>query len=130
MDNKLSIEDFEKEFVLAFQEANKLVLDIRELSKNEVEEITKLCNKKYRTYEWNYGETPTFSKGIVDESNETVAILEIEQGIIQHVKKVKDNFLLNFDFLKNNRFDVDTIRVLLKAHDQFDTVSWLEKIFG
>ncbi|MDZ4195833.1 MAG: hypothetical protein U1C51_01135, partial [Candidatus Izemoplasmatales bacterium] len=126
---KMTMEEFEKVFLDAFQMANQLVLEERKLTAIEFDSISSLADSKYRSFEWNYGETPPFSKHIFDEMNQLIAIMDIHQATIEHVTMTSPNSSLNLQFLENQRFEIETIKRLLVEFGIEDPSKWLERIF-
>ena len=61
-------------------------------------EIHKLADSKYRTWEWNYGETPPFSysKKIIIRNKETIIDVEVIDGVISSIATADD---IHFDYL-------------------------------
>lgn len=111
---KLSMDQFEKAFLEAFQIANQLVLEVHEFTPTQMDCITTLSYAKYKKFEWNYGETPPFSKPIYDENSQQIAIFDIHQAIIQSVRTTSLDSEIGLEFLVNQRFDIETIKALLE----------------
>jgi lipoate---protein ligase len=126
---KMTMDEFEKVFLDAFQMANQLVLEEHELTSSEFDRITLLADSKYRSFEWNYGETPPFSKHIFDEENQLIAVMDIHHANIERVTMSNPNSSINLGFLENQRFEIETIKRLLVESRIKDPSKWLERIF-
>ncbi len=100
------------------------------LSEEQKEEINKLYEEKYNTWDWNYGESPVFDYtnykrfpfGSIDLR------MKIKNGVIQDVKIYGDFFgtedvALLQDKLKGNKYDRETVEELLRDEP-------LKKYFG
>lgn len=58
--NNLTVEEF-KDLLVKNLKAEVNIKDTMELSPYDLEQITNLCNNKYKTWAWNYGESPDYN---------------------------------------------------------------------
>lgn len=80
--------------LLKGQMAGQYGMEYGVLEPEEYEEVQRLCEEKYRTWEWNYGRTPpydrrnreTFSSGTVEVS------ITAQRGRIQEIRLIGDFF--------------------------------------
>lgn len=77
--------DFCDELFTAIEAAMNCHFEVRRVEPFEIEAIANLAAEKYATFEWNYGETPPFSKRIIEPSGKWTATLQIENGLIESV---------------------------------------------
>lgn len=85
-----------KKFIEILAENVKKTNNIIEynFSDNEIEEIEKLADEKYRTWEWNYGNSPKYNikKVIKLSGGNTEVYFKAEKGIITEFKIYGDFF--------------------------------------
>lgn len=64
------------------------------LTAQDIEGIHRLADEKYRTWEWNYGQSPkyNFKKKMRLSSGGMEALLQVENGVITHVRLFGDYF--------------------------------------
>lgn len=58
--NNLTVEEF-KDLLVKNLKAEVNIKDTMELSPYDLEQITNLCNNKYKIWAWNYGESPDYN---------------------------------------------------------------------
>lgn len=85
------------EFVgIISQHIKKIYPDICEsaLTDADINGINRLADEKYRTWEWNYGQSPkyNFTKKVRLPSGGIEAVLQVEDGIIKNVRLFGDYF--------------------------------------
>ncbi len=82
----LTLEEFKQEIInfvlISFPES-----EIREFTKIEIEEIQKLANEKYKSWEWNYGYSPRYQMDcVIIFKNKPVEFkLSVKNGIIESI---------------------------------------------
>ena len=88
-----SIEEFKNLLYDQFCLINEEIQSIY-FSENDIKKIEELANSKYRTWEWNYGESPFFTikKSHRFEFGKVEAWLDVNQGIIRQCKFYGDFF--------------------------------------
>ncbi len=88
---KISIEEF-IQFLLDVQ-LEDASNSIMELSENDIQNIQKLSEEKFETWEWNFGYSPkyTFINSVLIEGKTVSVELNVVKGIIRECK-IKGNF--------------------------------------
>ncbi|MBB6217427.1 lipoate-protein ligase A [Anaerosolibacter carboniphilus] len=91
LDQKVSIQQF-KELLLRYMFHEEL--QEYTLTEEEMNEVKEMMEKRYLTWEWNYGESPKFNikKERRFEGGKVEALLDIEGGIIESCKIYGDFF--------------------------------------
>lgn len=95
-----------------------------ELSEEEIKNVENLMEKKYKTWEWNYGESPKFNirKSKRFEGGKVEALIDIKKGTINSCKFYGD-FFGNGDLeevetkLIGHRYEEQEIRGILSKID-------------
>jgi lipoate---protein ligase len=100
------------------------------LTKEDIENINKLVEEKYSTWDWNYGQSPDYDykKSINCPCGLIEVLLKVENGIIKDAKIYGDFFSENDiteleEMFKNRKHRCD---VMLKALENID----ITKYFG
>ncbi len=91
LNQELSIHQFREQLLGSmFKEE----LEEYTLTEKELQEVKEMMEKRYSTWEWNYGESPRFNmkKEKRFESGKVEVLLDIEGGIIVHCKIYGDFF--------------------------------------
>ncbi|MFT9494255.1 lipoate--protein ligase [Anaerosolibacter sp.] len=84
------------------------------LTEEEIEKVKKIMEKRYLTWEWNYGESPKFNikKERRFEAGKVEALLDIEGGIIRNCK-------FYGDFFSNGEiYDLEKKLIGIKFHEE------------
>ena len=78
------------------------------LSKDDISKIEKLVQDKYRTWEWNFGNSPkySFSNELKYACGSVEFNLEIDRGVISKIKFFGDFF---------GKKDIETLEILLRG---------------
>jgi lipoate-protein ligase A len=120
---KMSVTDFmniiETHILQSFPNAER-----SEFSKEEREKINTLIEKKYQTWNWNFGKSPeySYSKRVRTQSGGTVELnLDVKNGIIENVKFFGD-------FFEKNDINEVAKRLIGKKHECFKTMGIIDKI--
>ena len=82
----MTIKEFQSYLLHYFLETDDIEAKTYQLTQNDYENIQKLCDEKYSTWEWNYGESPEFT---LQKSNRYAG------GKIQFNLNVKDGMILS-----------------------------------
>jgi len=119
----MSIIQFREKIIQSiFRDAKKI--PIFRLSEEHWEEVKKLANEKYRTWDWNFGRSPEFN---IQKTNRFAfgqidARMQVKDGIIEEIKFFGD-FLGHGDTeeieknLKGKKYKEDEILPVLKFYD-------------
>lgn len=99
-------------------------LETDRLSQEAINEIEKLKNEKYLTWDWNYGKSPEFNikKAVKYDGGKVEALINIKDGIINDIKFYGDFFgsgdLSDIEnILKGIRYEEYVIRKTLIGFD-------------
>ena len=107
----LEFKDLIMNYMSSINPHNKLY----SLSKDDIEQIEKLVDDKYRTWEWNFGNYPkySFTNELKYPGGNIELNLEINRGIISKIK-------IFGDFFSNE--DIETLEILLRGtkHNEDD----------
>ncbi len=117
--------DFCDDLFLAVEAGLNVTLETRRVEAFEIAAIAALAAEKYATFEWNYGETPPFSKRILEPSGKWTATLEIENGRIDSV----DSDWPEWMGLEGEKMDIDALRKRLRQLGVVDVEAFLARIF-
>lgn len=102
----MSIKEFQAYLLHYFLETDNIEEKTYQLSSKDYEAIQKLCDEKYSTWEWNYGESPEFTM----QKSKRYAGGKVEFGL-----NVKDGIINNIkiygDFL--GKKDINELELLL-----------------
>ncbi|MCC3864215.1 lipoate--protein ligase [Terrisporobacter petrolearius] len=97
---------------------------IYELSKEDINEINKLVEEKYNTWQWNFGHSPKYALNneIKYPGGNIEFSLNVEKGLIKEIKFFGDFFGKNDvsyieDLLKNTNHNEASIRSILNNID-------------
>lgn len=129
VDVDFSSEKFMDMLLAYIKSKNKTVIPYS-LTKEDQQNINKLVEEKYSTWEWNYGNSPKYDtkKTIECPCGKIEVFIQVEQGIIRNVK-IYGDFFAEADIkeleelLKNQKHKCDD---LLKALKYID----IKKYFG
>jgi lipoate-protein ligase A len=87
--------------------------------------INILANDKYKTWEWNYGYSPSYQ--YKNEINDLACILEVKNGIIIHASIFNPKTLVHFEALENKIIGIkqqkDEIRAFLLTNQSHFNIS-------
>ncbi|WP_455538363.1 lipoate--protein ligase [Terrisporobacter sp.] len=93
LDKKMSVLEF-KNYLIDFINKKDKSSHYYDLSKHDIDEINKLVDKKYSTWEWNFGHSPKYS--LYNELKYTGGNIELSlnvfNGIIKDIKFFGDFF--------------------------------------
>jgi len=119
----LALEDFTQmimDHILATHENCKLY----EFTTEDIHEIEKIRDKKYATWEWNFGHSPkyNFQQGVRSKGGTIEMNLKVAKGIIENAKIYGDFFgSKDISEIENaligKRHDQDELRKVLSAFD-------------
>lgn len=89
-----TVESFKQKLIGQILEENRVSGKIYQLTEVEIEEINKLAEEKYSTWDWNFGFSPdyNFNKAIKVPAGFIEVHLDVKKGIIQKVKIFGDFF--------------------------------------
>lgn len=95
LQNKIGTEDFIK-YLTDYITKTSIGIHLSGYSASEIEEISHLADTKYRTKEWNYGESPSyqFETGHKFPCGLIEIKMNIEKGLIRDIKIFGDYFFL------------------------------------
>lgn len=109
-------------------------IETYELSKEDKENIQKMVDERYGTWEWNYGRSPKFNlKGYKRFAGGCVeARLQVENGLIDNCKIYGDFFAKGDiavleDRLKGIKYDIDDVKNSLKDFSVEDYLGRITK---
>lgn len=109
-------------------------IETYELSKEDKENIQKMVDERYGTWEWNYGRSPKFNyKGYNRFAGGCVeARLQVEDGLIDNCKIYGDFFAkgdisILEDRLKGIKYDIDEVENSLKDFSVEDYLGRITK---
>ena len=90
-----TVESFKQKLIGQILEENRVSGKIYQLTEVEIEEIKKLAEEKYSTWDWNFGFSPeyNFNKAIKVPAGFIEVHLDVKKGIIQKVKIFGDFFV-------------------------------------
>lgn len=123
MDNKLSVEDF-KNSVADYVANNIDESTVYEFTEHDLNEIQKIVDSRYSTWEWNFGSSPKYD--FHSEDKFKCGVLEVyanvEKGLIKDIKFYGDFFgkkdTKEFEkFFINKRHDKDEFKNILTDID-------------
>jgi len=117
----VSIENFKQLLINEFIEQGENIQYYR-LTMNDQQKIEELANNRYRTWEWNYGESPFFTikKKSRFEFGKIEAWLDIDQGIIKKCKFYGDFFG------RDDKSDIEEMLVGCRYEEKFLNVQLKE----
>ncbi len=126
----VDIDEFRQVLLKSILETEDIESNILELNKEQLKEINELFNKKYSTWEWNYGHSPAFNyKNYKRFPVGSVEVrLEVKNGTIKE-SKIYGDFFGTEDVGKleqqliDLRYDKDSLYDSLKGID-------ISKYFG
>jgi lipoate-protein ligase A len=104
---KITVKDFYNKILSHILSSNSEAI-IYEFSQNDIEQINKLVNDKYKEWEWNYGYSPkyNFEKSQITSEGTIDVQLIVEKGYINELK-------INSSFL--NKEIISKIEITLKG---------------
>ncbi|MFP4665043.1 MAG: lipoate--protein ligase [Bacteroidales bacterium] len=136
---RISMEAFEEKLVKYITGLYPVAKEYR-LTKDEQQAIQDLADKKYSTWEWNYGSSPeyNFNKGIKTTAGYIEFHLDVHEGIIKKAKIFGDFFaskpINEFEHqLVGQKHQTRQLNEFLKTHaasDYFGNVSVNEILDG
>lgn len=117
--------DFMDELLRRVQTALHQTFSIRGITADELAKIESLANDRYRSFAWNYGETPPFTKRIQDACGDPATKLLVERGVIVHVESCR----LEWRLLKDCTYEFDELKSRLEEHKIKDLELYLKPLF-
>lgn len=89
----ITVEDFENILLKRMFRGEKEILPYK-LSEKDLQKVNELVEKRYGTWEWNYGESPEFNikKSNRFESGKVETFIDVDRGIIKELKFYGDFF--------------------------------------
>lgn len=105
---------------------------VHELTEDEIDGIQELANKKYNTWDWNFGSSPkySFNKAIKVKAGFIELHMDVRKGMIQSVKifgdffasKPIEEFEALFSNVKNEGAEIENVLKQTKLSDYFGKV--------
>lgn len=124
--DELPIDEFKNRIVEYIFENYKDV-QFYDLTTIDIQNIEKLSQEKYKTWEWNYGYSPKFilRKNVTFGDESFVVEMNIKNGIIQDVEMDSDNFQLMtiVNGLKGEKFRIESLRENIDRNAKLKTIS-------
>lgn len=123
LDQQISIEEF-KEILLRYLQDEMGQFDVKYLSQEQESKVEALKNKRYNTWEWNFGSSPKFNikKEKKFDQGKIETLIDVSDGYIQSIKFYGD-FFGNGDIneieekLIGERYEESTIKKALREVD-------------
>jgi len=130
--DNMKVEDFQKQLFDSILDEMEGAMKYQ-YSKKDLDEITKLKDSKFSSWEWNFGYSPKyqFNKALRFGAREIALHMNVDKGIIKEVNiegdflGAKDIHALE-DFLVGTIHDPQTIRMRLSGIRVEDYISGLE----
>lgn len=93
LEEKITVEDFKQLLLDHMFEGDKEIKEYK-LTEEDYANINKLMEKRYSTWEWNFGESPEFniSKAKRFTAGKVETKIDVEEGIIKDIKFYGDFF--------------------------------------
>lgn len=90
---EITVEDFKNLLLKRMFGGDKEILPY-ELSEEDLKNINELVEKRYGTWEWNYGESPEFNirKSNRFQSGKVETLIDVDRGVIKELKFYGDFF--------------------------------------
>ncbi len=142
LDEPISIDAFKKKLLEGLNHGRAPFTHYL-ISKKEWDGVNELRDRKYGTWEWNYGQSPDFNIQRVKRFpiGEIDLRLEVEKGIIKHIRIYGDffGFLPVSDIeesLKNRKYTLDSVTKQLSNFNMKDyfgdlsTEEFIELVYG
>lgn len=123
--NNGDVVDFMADLTHQVEKALKTTFGIRPVTTEELAKIEALAFDRYRSFSWNYGETPPFTKRIIDACGDPATKLLVENGVIVHVESCR----LEWRLVKDCVYGWDELRTRLEEHKIKDVDRYLESLF-
>lgn len=107
LDTKMSVLEF-KDLIMNYMSSIDSDNKLYTLSKEDIDGIEKLVEKKYNTWEWNFGNSPkySFSNELKYPGGNVEFNLEINKGVISKIKFFGDFF---------GKEDIENLEILLSG---------------
>ena len=107
LDTKMSVLEF-KDLIMNYMASIDSDNKLYTLSKEDIDGIEKLVEKKYNTWEWNFGNSPkySFSNELKYPGGNVEFNLEINKGVISKIKFFGDFF---------GKEDIENLEILLSG---------------
>ncbi|MBR0598553.1 lipoate--protein ligase [Sinanaerobacter chloroacetimidivorans] len=120
VEETVSLPDFREALIISMFGENEKNIQNYKLSDEDISAITLLKNKKYSTWEWNFGQSPSmnYEKEIWFNAGNVTLALNIKGGKIEHCKLYGDFFEvkpieeLEQQFI-NKRYDKSELEAIL-----------------
>ena len=126
---KITIHQFRNELVQFVKKDFDSIVEYH-LSKQDILEIEKLAREKYKTWDWNYGYSPSsiFLKQIFFGNKKYTLQFEIQNGIVQKVTSDSYNKFLHelFRYFIGQRFDLRALQN--EVHDEMISQTALKNL--
>jgi lipoate-protein ligase A len=116
----MNIEEFKSILIKHIFKGEPQILN---LNKEQWEDVYKLSNRKYRSWEWNFGRSPEFNVQKVHryDFGQIDARVEVKDGVIQNIK-------LYGDFLgQGDEADIEKLLIGIK-YEEADILRTLENV--
>jgi lipoate-protein ligase A len=108
----LSIHQFKDYLLKHWLKTDHIEGRIMRVTERDHEMIRQLMYEKYRTWEWNYGESPAFEK--IGGLNQAKIRLRVDEGVIEVLEWIKPQDTLSLEEFKGCRFEMDAVEEILK----------------
>jgi lipoate-protein ligase A len=122
---KGDVVDFMEELSHQVERALKTRFELRPIAAEELNKIETLAVQRYRSFEWNYGETPPFTKRVHDACGDPATKLLVENGVIVHVESCR----LEWRLLKDCSYAWSDLKSRLEEHKVKDLETFLDPLF-
>lgn len=123
--HKGDVVDFMTELTHRVERAMKTRFVLRPITTDELAKIEALAQERYRSFAWNYGETPPFTKRIHDVCGDPATKLLVENGVIVHVESCR----LEWRLIKDCVYGWDELKARLEEHKIKDADKYLASLF-
>ncbi|MEG2973115.1 MAG: lipoate--protein ligase [Clostridium sp.] len=132
MENPMDVADF-KEYIINYVYNSIEGSKIYTLTDKDVEEINKIVDSKYNTWEWNYGKSPEYDYKAEDKFKAGIVevYLTVDKGLIKKIKFFGDFFGSNDisileDKLTGVKHKKEDIEAILRNMDITDYIKNIE----
>lgn len=138
----ITLDRFKELLIQQIIDENEEPTQIHQLTKEEISAIQKLADEKYSNWEWNFGNSPTYSfnKAIKVPAGFIELHLDVKKGVIQKAKvfgdffasKPIEEFEIQLEGLKHQQQSIHNLLSSVQIKEYFGAVSVsdLMEVFG
>jgi len=129
----VTLDKFKELLIQQIIDENEEPTQIHQLTAEEISGIQKLADEKYSSWDWNFGNSPTYSfnKAIKVPAGFIELHMDVKKGVIQKVKvfgdffaaKPIEEFEKNFIGLKHEEEIIQNLLTTISLRDYFGEVS-------